>query len=372
MPKIYYYPPSSPETPGNSGLWLRYLMAVVLGLFCGGMLLRSHFNKQDYKRGYEAYKTGDCPTAIGNFNGVIHRWSPVDAHQLSQRAQTRKTECETYQQAITEQQNGKSVSSLITYNNLLANHPTTELRPLIHQNAAQLFAETKPTQLTEPEFCQQLESFRRHEIIPGIGAKLPAFYRDCGDRNQAEEKYSQAVIFYEQFLKAYPDHEIAPTIKEKLVQTLIAEAQQQGAATILRPPASGTTESGYTVLQIQNDSPSRMQLVFSGPEDRIEELEPCFDCETYFGKGPETCPGLGPIGRYTVPPGDYKILVKSIDEYQVTPYRGDWNLEDSLTYQQCFYIIRDPLRQQQPVDLERELSKTREEERRSQPSHFGF
>ena len=335
-------------------------------------MVRSHFNQQDYKRGYEAYKTGDCPTAIGHFNGVIHRWSPVDANHLSQRAQTRKTECEAYQQAITEKQNGQWVSSLITYNNLLANHPATELRPIIHQNAAQLLAETAPNQLTEPAFCQQLESFRRNEIIPGIGATLPAFYRDCGDRQQAEGKYSQAVIFYEQFLKAYPNHEIAPSIQEKLVQTLLAEAQEQGAGTILQPSASGYTESGYTVVQIQNDSPTRMQLVFSGPEDRIEELEPCFDCETYFGKGPETCPARGPIGRYTFPPGDYKILVKSIDEYQVTPYRGDWNLEDSLTYQHCFYIIQNPLEIEPTIDLDAELSKTREQERRSQPSHFGF
>ncbi|MCT7958529.1 hypothetical protein [Laspinema palackyanum] len=373
MSKVKVYRPyqPSPEPNPDSAFWVFYLAAIVFGGMVTWMAVRSHFNVKDYQQGYEAYKTENCAEAIPHFKRITSRWLPVDVNQIAHRSQTRINECEAYQKALTYQEKGHLVSSLITYNSILARHPSTELRPSIQKKAGELFTQTEITQLTDPKLCNHLEPFRRNQIVEESSQKLPILYRACAQQYQTQEEYSKAVVFYEQFLKAYPQHHLSPETKQLLVQALIAEAQQQGAGIISQPSSSGYSDSSYTVVQIQNDSPTRMQLVFSGPEDRIEELEPCFECETFIKNKPESCPELGPIGRYTLPPGDYKIVVKSADEHRVTPYRGDWTLEAGNTYAPCFYIVNEPVNELPPLDLDSELSKPWGGEQRSpSPSKF--
>ena len=90
---------------------------------------------------------------------------------------------------------------------------------------------------------------------------------------------------------------------------------------------------------IQNDSPNELRIVFSGLQNIIEKLGPCSDCIEYPDPGPIYCPEKGPIGTYTLLPGNYDVLVEVVDEYSVTPWVGDWALAGGYEYSNCFFIV---------------------------------
>jgi hypothetical protein len=79
--------------------------------------------------------------------------------------------------------------------------------------------------------------------------------------------------------------------------------------------------------------------VFSGPESRIEKLDACSSCIKYYGNGPTYCPEKGPVGRYTLTPGNYEVLVESISDKGITPWVGDWVLQSGNEYSNCFFIV---------------------------------
>lgn len=308
--------------------------------------MRGYLNDKDYQQGYQAYKRGDCQAAIAHFTRVSDRWTPSDIKNLSDRAKTKISECTDLQKALEKQQAGEEVSSLIAYNKLLGDYPDTEFRDIIQKNAETLLTQTHIAKLTDLQLCNQLDSFRENQIVAIASQHLPPLYQSCGKLYHRQEKYTQAIALYEQFLKAYPEHKLATAIKEKLARSIVAEAKQQGATTILPPLASGYTNSGHAVLEIQNDSPTKMQVVFIGPETKIEEIEPCTDCEEYIFNAPDTCPAKGPVGRYILKPGQYSIVVKSANKFRVNPYRGYWKMDEGTAYKQCFYI-RNPIDKKQ-------------------------
>ena len=86
-----------------------------------------------------------------------------------------------------------------------------------------------------------------------------------------------------------------------------------------------------------------MRIIFSGTTPRFEELEDCDECQKYIGESPEFCTGDGPIGRYSLEPGEYEIAIKfkANDGKPVNPWAGNWNLERGAEYKSCFFITQD-------------------------------
>ncbi|NJM07419.1 hypothetical protein HC891_16395 [Candidatus Gracilibacteria bacterium] len=80
-------------------------------------------------------------------------------------------------------------------------------------------------------------------------------------------------------------------------------------------------------------------MIFSGPEVRVEELEPCVGCSDFSGSEPTACPELGPVGTYLLAPGTYDVVVKASGDGSVTPFRGNWVLDGGQEYSSCFYLV---------------------------------
>jgi len=93
------------------------------------------------------------------------------------------------------------------------------------------------------------------------------------------------------------------------------------------------------VVLIRNKSPESLRIVFSGAENRIEELEACSTCTTFISS-PSFCPGAGPVGRCTLKPGQYFVVVESTSDKSITPWSGDWVLDGGVEYTNCFFIIK--------------------------------
>jgi tetratricopeptide (TPR) repeat protein len=187
--------------------------------------------------------------------------------------------------------------------------------------------------------CKNAASLQKNKAISTRPDFMPRLYFNCGQAYEEDKNWSNAIAMYEAFLAGFSDHALAPEVEAGLARSLIAQAKAAGAGEIAPPERSGSTGSGFTEVIIQNDSPERLRIVFSGPETRIEELAACSSCITYTGFGPLYCPEKGPIGDYTLQPGEYEVVVESISDTGVTPWTGTWALESGDEYYSCFFLV---------------------------------
>ncbi|MBI5963412.1 MAG: hypothetical protein HY863_08065 [Chloroflexi bacterium] len=207
------------------------------------------------------------------------------------------------------------------------------------ENPVSLSAETAllENQLT----CQESETIRQSAVANRTDF-MPKLYYGCGQKYEVNTDYANARKMYETFLAAFPEHSLAKEVESALARTIVAQAKASGAGEISQPESSGSTTSGVVQVIIQNDSPDRMRITFSGPSSQVEELEACSTCTSYeVAQAPLFCPELGPIGQYTLPPGVYDIVVESISDDAVTPWIGNWDLVDGNEYHRCFFITTE-------------------------------
>jgi hypothetical protein len=211
-------------------------------------------------------------------------------------------------------------------------------------------SEVENVLLTSEVACDNSSTLLGYENILARSAFLGQFYLLCGERYEGAKEYREAVRVYREFMNSFDQHEVMDDIQLAYSRNIYYYARETGAPEIPAPPRSGTTMRGRTVVIIQNDSPERMRISFSGPESRVEELEQCSTCRTFSGEGPDGCPDQGPIGTYTLVPGSYNVVVESISDSDVIPWVGQWSLDNGDEYSSCFFIVtsRAPNSTRQP------------------------
>lgn len=321
-------------------IWHLVVLVAVFGL--GWVAVKYFLLVDNYNKGNEAYEAADCETAIAHFDLVINGPKQVDIDDYAARASAKKGECQAFQEVVNQQKAGTFDVILVAYDDFVSHYQDSPLVRSIRQQAPILFEGAGLVALAQPKVCERIDKLAKHDLIPQPEINQPSIYRACGQMYTAAKEHTKAVDMYEHFLDNYPNHQLIPVIKAALAQSMVAEAKAKGASNILPPGRSGSTSHGYTVVEIRNDSPTKMRLVFSGPEPRFEELAPCPECITYVGQGPKTCPNKGLVGRYTLKPGQYDIVVKSISDRKVRPYTGNWSLGDAIEYNSCFFIVQKP------------------------------
>jgi len=187
--------------------------------------------------------------------------------------------------------------------------------------------------------CNNSESLHDNKTIANRPDFMPRLYFNCGRAYEDDRDWSNAIAMYEAFLAAFPEHVLAKEVEAGLARAIIEQAKAAGAGEIAPPERSGSTGSGFAEVIIQNDSPEKLHIVFSGPESRVEELAACSSCTNYTGFGPLYCPEQGPIGSYTLQPGEYEVVVASVSDTGVTPWTGTWTLGSGDQYYSCFFLI---------------------------------
>jgi hypothetical protein len=199
-------------------------------------------------------------------------------------------------------------------------------------------AEAETALLANPLACEGVDSLKSSVIAQRIEF-MPSLYYQCGQTSEGQGSWDRAISMYERFLAEFPGHARAAEAEAGLARSIVSQAQTTSAGEIPTPERSGTTGTGVSDVVIQNDSPEHIRIVFSGPETRVEELEPCSSCTTYTGEGPLYCPALGPIGRYSLTPGDYDIVVEPIGDTGTIPWTGRWSLVAGDEYSICFFRV---------------------------------
>jgi outer membrane protein assembly factor BamD (BamD/ComL family) len=328
-----------------SGHWLAISaagLAIGLTAFYGGKTL---LNQYHYEQALNAYEQGDCKQALSEFDIFFQNTTAEEMDDQVGRAKQIQKECEQYNAVVQYQQAGKLDYTLATIAKFSAQYPKSSLMNRLRPMASTLFASQPIEVLAKPISCQQFNHLKT--LIST--ANTPQFYSACGKTLSENGDYEQSITIYENFLNQFPHHKLSQSIKEAYAQTLYDEAQSKGAGNLPQPSQGGTTGDGSTQVEIRNESPEKMRIVFGGPTPRVEELEPCKNCQSYTNRPPKICPNQGPVGIYTVDPGQYRIVVKSIGDRTVTPYTGDWSLDGSTKYTNCFFIVQRPLGSPEPL-----------------------
>jgi tetratricopeptide (TPR) repeat protein len=219
--------------------------------------------------------------------------------------------------------------SYTMYETYLTDYPAHSLAQTVETNF-----------LSNPIVCDNFNSIKENNAISSRPDFMPKLHYHCGQVYESEGSLADAMEMYETFLASFPGHPLSTEVSAALARLIVAQAGQNSAGEIPTPERSGNTGSDMVQVTIQNDSPERLRIVFSGPDAHIEELDACASCTNYLGTGPLFCPELGPIGTYTLKPGEYDIVVESSSESTVTPWTGRWTLETGGSYDNCFFIVR--------------------------------
>ncbi len=337
-------PAPAPRPKGRAlrlvGLGCLGLLALACGLIALVGWQESNRQARLYAAGHAAYTAADCETAIDNYDRLLARDSDGELDsQVERDADFERGVCQAYLAVVALEQDGHAPEALLGYSQFVTDLASTPLAEAARSRAAGLFTQVEAAALVDTQVCQQLDELRAQELMPEPEANLPALFLACGEVYEAQPDYGLALYFYDRFRTEYPDHPLADEVENAYVRTVLAEAQATGAGDLPQPQTVGGTGAGPAVVVIRNDSPEKMSLVFSGPVVRVEELAACAECETFTGTGPDECPEQGPVGEYTLAPGTYDVVVRSISDFSVTPFRGEWEINSGEEYASCFYLV---------------------------------
>jgi tetratricopeptide (TPR) repeat protein len=316
------------------------LMMACIVVSCGVLMVMISQANSQFDEAVAALTAGDCVTAVPIFREVAD--SPFATEDdIKTPALAHIATCTRFEELVASQNSGDVAGALMGYDDLMKDYNTSPLLPTIENQAKTVFT-AAPAQVASLTTCDRLDSYLKRSWIPDQDTNLPLYYQACGQVYTAAGEYTNAMDVYQRFVTAYPNHPDYAVVEAQMAKAAVAEARAAGAGEIAPPTSSGKgSGSGPAVVVIQNDSREELSLVFSGPEARFETLEPCAECQDYFGSGPEFCPELGPIGTYEVPPGTYDVVVKSISDGEVIPFTGVWDLTAGEEYYSCFFLITE-------------------------------
>lgn len=319
------------------------LLGIGLGLAAVGLFstVQYLFDRQQYEQGMQAYRNADCNIAIDRFDRVIDSPRLLNVGSYVPRAKQKKAECEYFQRAVNQQQQGRFEAAFSNYAILAKIYSDSALIEPARQRVTEMFQKANMTALATPNICKQLDPLGKQALIPESGT-IPQLYLACGKSHETSQQYGQAMMLYRQFLKQNPTTQ-TQAMEKALARATVANLSRQGAQKADPPGLVGFTADGSTVVDIQNSSPRKMQITFSGPTPKFEELEPCQDCEIQTYRGPEACPEKGPVGRYKLEPGQYQIAIEFIERPNevIESSVGDWMLGEGSEYRRCHVIIHN-------------------------------
>jgi tetratricopeptide (TPR) repeat protein len=292
--------------------------------------------------GIHAFNIGDCRTANNRFQVVLNS-RVYDLLGLVPQAQQLTNECYGFLKAVANEEQGYNGHALAAYIDFQRTFPASGLTSVVPVKIQAIFGRSSMEELAVKETCDRVAILGESQLIPRSQEYLPVLYFHCGEIYESAGEFQNALMMYYQIRENYPQHALAGQIQTAIARLEIKIARQSGAGTIAQPTASGKAPVGTSLYKIRNDSPDRLQLFLNGTQTLIEEIPACESCRTYT-QDPVQCPDIGPMHSFTLRPGKYDVLVKSVSSAKDTPFQGTWILESGQAYSECYFIVTTPER----------------------------
>jgi hypothetical protein len=331
-------PPSAPQRRGGRRRWL-VVAAVAVVVIAGLGVFLNWQREQNYQTGHQAYLKADCAGAVGPLRSAAGE-SSSDKGDVALKARAELQECDALLAADRLATDSKPGEAVLGYSNFVTKYERSALKDAALASGQKLIADA-PGKVASVAVCDVLETLEAQRFFAPVGDTLPPFLYACGQAYGAKSAFADALAMYGRFRAEYPEHSLAGEVEKAFADATLAETAASGAGSLPPPRAVGKSgeAGGQATVVIQNDSPERLSMVFSGPDVRVEEMAACADCVKFTGAGPRACPRKGPVAEYVLAPGTYEVVVKSSSGSDVTPFRGTWTLKKGEGYTSCFYLV---------------------------------
>lgn len=173
---------------------------------------------------------------------------------------------------------------------------------------------------------------------------VPEGLYQCGTTSFLAGDFGGAGDVLTELVDDYPDHERVDRAGDILIAAEIAEELPSAGEEL--PPTSGSTGGAVITLEVFNDSPYELELLFTGPRTGSERVAACGDCSLYPGDpGDSACSESGvdyPSTTLELPAGDYYFLHRSPGEETRHLAEAD-SFDPDYIYTYCSYITEDDL-----------------------------
>lgn len=348
-PQNFPPPAMTPQTPPPAAKGRNWLGCgcgglILLAVLCvvGGVGLIEFMRLDSWNTGTAAFQEGQCLDAIEDLErvesfsgvGLAERFdADFDPAQVGGMIE----ECEAFQSAVAPaagEAYGRATAYLMDFQEKF---PDSDLNGVAQERIGEWYEEAGVEAFASGDFCQALQAEAGMAQLEPLEREIPTLIFQCGKNYVADGDYENGLVFLARFREDYPDSELIPEVEQALAEAEIAYAEALGAPEISQPSVVGTAPAGQVIWSVRNDSPNRIQIILTGEETLIEEIEVCDDCIEYE-RVPKSCPEIGPVRDIQLPPGDYQVVVKAIGDDSITPYRGSFTFEGGTAYDECFYV----------------------------------
>ena len=227
---------------------------------------------------------------------------------------------------------GDRPKAIATYTRLFADFSTDKLA-----------ADTEAELLKDVGWCLELDKFRNEPVLAALKDLIPGLLATCAKAPTTPE--GVAIEEAQEFLKKYPGHRFTPDVLATFAALLNKQARTDGKYHDFgKEDLVGPTGGDKAIIMLFNDSPEKLRIALSGPEPRVEELEPCPGCPAIPKDAPPgSCRKAATSKRIVITPGDYDIAIDFSEAVKTTNGGfAHWALQAGKQYFGCYYITEGP------------------------------
>ncbi|MGW0708374.1 hypothetical protein ACWD4G_20885 [Streptomyces sp. NPDC002643] len=168
----------------------------------------------------------------------------------------------------------------------------------------------------------------------------------CGLDQFEDDEFGAAAETLNDFADTYEDSENAERARQIAIAAEIAEERPEAGRKL---PPSRAPGGSKMPMEITNDAPTAVELLYTGPVTGSITLPACTGCTEYSSRSEAesaACSNSGvdyPTTYLNLPEGDYHTLLKYADEdaEDVTNESDGMSIDPGYTYTYCAYVVSE-------------------------------
>ncbi|MDT0346012.1 tetratricopeptide repeat protein [Streptomyces litchfieldiae] len=189
----------------------------------------------------------------------------------------------------------------------------------------------------------QLPGSEFGQLADDGGEPIPEGLYQCGTSQFLAGQYAEAETSLTDLVENHPDHRRVDRAQDILIAGQIAVEYPAAGESL--PPEPGTTGGAPVTLEILNDSPNELEVLYTGPRTGSQTADACDGCSVYpTDPGDTSCSENRdyPTVTLELPAGDYHFLHRSLDDSTRVLAETEV-LEEGYIYTICSYVTEDDL-----------------------------